>query len=345
MSLIDFRNDGFRRPIWEGMGTKFDTAIPASLALREIGADFKVIKAPTYAAVRNAEGKPTAVPLGKYELMRVPDHTSGVYTPFGRCGKEFEIIQRSELAAKLDAITGRWPLEVIGEIDGGQTVFFLLNAGRIEIHKDPVEMYYLLVDTLDGGTSLKSIFTTLRLRCTNALMTALKTSAVNISMNHRSGVGRNFEFNLNIIGKMVTSQVATISAFEMMAKYKITAEQVTRILDYVYPQPKTPAKAGLVDLIPEGNSDLADIRQQGVAAAAAYDYYVQRSETMQVNVRELFGAFNDETPHLANTSWALYNAFVENADWRKGVGEVDKDALLGHRANEKRMAFAALQQA
>jgi hypothetical protein len=340
--IIQQRLVSARRPVWQGVGTTFSERISAVKALREIGGDSTVIKSQMMAAVRKPDGslKPVAVP-GRYVIFRQPDERAQRYTYYGQCGSRYEIIQRLELATAVDELTSRWPLESIGEIDGGQTILFVLNAGRTAIKGDEITMYYLLVDTLDGGTSAKSLFTPLRMQCMNQLQTAMRSATVSVALEHRTGMNRSFAFTMQMVKKMVDSQEAVMDTFEMMARTKITPEQASRIFDATYRMPKRPAKAELTEIIPEDYTDLADIRQQGVDAIAAFEYYANRATMMRESALELLDVFNTQNPQIANTAWAAYNVAVEQADWRAGSGDVDKDAMFGERANEKRRAFSA----
>jgi hypothetical protein len=49
--------------------------------------------------------------------------------------------------------------------------------------------------------------------------------------------------------------------------------------------------------------------------------------------------FNDEQPEVAETGWAVYNAIVENEDFRDGPESLFKSALWGTRARTKNRAF------
>jgi hypothetical protein len=326
-----------RKPIWQALGTTFVTNITATDALREIDGDFEIIKAQTYASFK---GHPVKLD-GDFELMR---KLGGGYRKFGRCASAYEIVQRKEFASIIDDLTVRWPLETAGQLNDGQTFFCMLNAGQIEIKKDLMTMYFLIVDTADGGTSAKAMFTSLRMHCWNALLTSIKRAVVNMSMNHRRGIHRDLRFTIELAGKMAEAQNVTMQQFEWMANKILTPEQVVRIYSSTYPMPKRPAKMEILDIVPEDNEELADIRAGGLDAAYAYQYYTDTATAMRAAATGLLERFNDEQPTLANTGWAVYNAAVELADWRAGSESAYVDALFGRRAKEKRLAFTSVMR-
>jgi hypothetical protein len=335
--LFDAMSASNRQVGWQTFGQTFTTNINASDALTEIGGDFEIFKAPLYARINN---KPVLLE-GEYQLMR---ELGDGYVSFGRCKSAYNIMQRKDFARILDDLTLRWPLETAGHLNDGQTVFFMLNAGSIEIKGDPVSTYFLVVDTADGGTSAKAMFTGLRLRCWNALVTAMKQSIVNMSMQHRTNIQRDMSFTMDIAGKMEQSQSAMIERFDWMARKVMSPVEVYRVLEYTFPMPRRPAKMDLLEIIPEDNDDLADIRVGGENAAYAYEYGRELATTKRNATELLLERLNDEIPQLANTGWAVYNAAVELADWRPGTDSMYVDALFGQRAAEKKRAFAAVMK-
>lgn len=336
------RLNGNRRPVWEGLGSQFDRQISATQAFAETGLNFTVSKNPMLGAVNYKDKlRPITVP-NRYVLFREPGEYSSSYVYFGECGKEFEIVQREDLAKMIDPLTVRWPIVSVGEVNAGKTVFVVLNAGNMDIaNSDPIQLNYMIVDTIDGGTSAKCLLTPLRIQCTNALLSALKSAVVSVSLNHRNGFGRQINFTMDLAHRMMNAQEELVETLELMARTKITAEDAMRIFEATYKMPSKSAKSELVDIIPESQSDLSDIRQQGLNAIQAFEYYANQAATMRKYAAETLEFFNGDNPRVANTAWAAYNAAVEMADWREGRGDVDKDALFGQRATEKRRAFSA----
>jgi hypothetical protein len=334
--IFDAMTFGNRQPIWQSLGTTFNVNISATDALREIGGDFDIIKAQTYAAV---DGRPIKL-HNKFELMRkMPDES---FVSFGSCHRAYEVMQRREFTNIIDNITVRWPLETAGQLNDGQTFFCMLNAGSFEIRGDPLVMYYMLVDTADGGTSAKSVFTPLRLYCYNALQVAMRKAAVNMPTVHRVGIRRDIESVFVLMEKMVKAQTTTLHYFDLMSRGVFTPEQMVRVFKTAYPDPKRPVKIDMLEIIGEEEVELADIRADGKQAEYTYNYYLEKAAELRDAASILLEKFNDEQPTIANTGYAVYNVVAELADWRQGSGEVEVDSLFGQRSQEKKHAFAAV---
>lgn len=335
--VFDAVMSGNRRPVWQSMGKTFETNITVSDGLREINGDFDIIKAPMKALIDDMHGRRLFNIPDKFCLMRELDIDN--YAVFGQCSSAFQIIQRRDFAAALDDLTQRWPLETMGLLGNGKTLYVVLDAGMMEINKDPIHLYFMLVDTVDGRTAQKCLFTPVRIHCWNALVTGMREAVVNAAVEHRTNLHRDFSLNIGLARKMADSQIKTLAYFDAMANKVITPEQAARIFAAAYPEPKTSAKAGILEFVDEDNEELADIYQEGLDAVSQFEQMVNRTQYMKEAAYALYEQINDEHSNIAGTAYAAYNAVVELADWRTRTESAHADALFGNRANEKKRAF------
>jgi len=121
--------------------------------------------------------------------------------------------------------------------------------------------------------------------------------------------------------------------------------EIEFVLDAAYPLPKKPKKASILDDIDDAEAKLIGVLyDEASAAATLWEYYCTRSQILKDAALELYAKHNDEFPKTAKTSWGLYNAVVESADFRRGSDSIAVSTLFGARAAEKKRTFAALQQ-
>src|SRR5678815_3071880 len=97
------------------------------------------------------------------------------------------------------------------------------------------------------------------------------------------------------------------------------------------PYPTRPKKAQVLDTIKE--SKVADALDPEKIQALEYVSNVHAYQMMRVDVfrqgtLELYDKICDEYPDIAGTSWAIYNAVVECADYRNGGAQESIACLL-----------------
>ena len=330
---------GIREPAWHELGTVLTEPCSAEDGLKLINADFVVQKQPLMVTVQTLFGEQTVPYEGKYAIIREPLVDDPEYRIFGTCGASYEIIQRRDFAKALDKLTAKWPLETIGILGKGESVFFTLDAGSIEIKGEEVHQYFLVSDKVDGKTSTKIIFTPVRVVCQNTLTSGLRQATMTAILEHRMGVNQDFNFRIDLINKMAEAQRHTIEVFEKMANTKLDHDQVAKVFEAAYPYPIMPKKMDLLESIDEDDELLNPLREQGLRAKDSYDYYRQRADGFRDAADELFGRLNDGNSQLANTAWYAWQAVTELADWRNGSDSVPESALFGSRMKEKVRAF------
>lgn len=333
-----------REPAWHGLGTVFQEPTSATDALKAIGADFKFTLEPLVAAVKNEEGKRVA--------LRIPDKRAIVRGPaldkpaeaVGIASPDYEIIQNEQIAAAMDNLTDIWPLETMGVLKRGETLFITLKVGTKALGSSTLEQYFLFTDTKTGKDSAKFLFTPLRVECQNMLSAALSMASVSGTVIHRKGAAEEFAFRTDLMGKLLKTESQVMESFEAMTKAVLTVEQKDLVFSSYWPAPKGRARMDLVDAIAEDDVSLAPLRSLGLTAAEEFERLVNRSRSVGEELNQMYEKFNTEYPDHANTAWAAYNVCVEHADWARGTDNTPYSALFGDRARRKRNAFVAAAQ-
>lgn len=332
-SIFGERFYGTRTPAWHQLGQVFKKALKPSVAVKQVGLDYEVGKYELFAYP--VKGK--KVQSAKMTILRSPTKDDNQWREFGTAGGKYEIVQNTELADILDPLAEVWPLETMGAIDLGKTVFMTLNTGGHDIEGDPVNGYFMLVDVKDGGTATKLVYTPVRVVCKNTLVTGLRQASVSVSVQHITGAKAQLKARVDLIAKAKKAIDETTEVFRQLATTRVKPKQVDEMLELVYKLPRTPEDAALVDY---DKVDLGDVLFQSVQDSMyAYNYYTAQAQKRQGVALELYEKLNDEYPQLAGTAWHAYNAVVESADYRLGGKSPETSTLFGARAREKKRAF------
>mgnify|MGYP001586059004 CR=1 FL=1 len=331
---------GRRAPAWHGLGQTFDAPIGALEGIETAQLDYRVLKVPM--TVGTPKGDMLEVP-GKFILLRegTPDDKQWRY--FGAVGSEYEVVQNTDIGRLLDPLTEKWPVETVGALDLGKTMFITLDAGAGSIKGDKVRKFFLVTDTKDGGTSLRIAYTPVRVVCQNTLSIGLSQATLTVALEHGHGVQDELAFRVHLVHQMQRAMVEVDAAMTAMASVTISREVAGRIIGAAYPYDDVPARVELAEQL-EG-IDLGDYGELMAdslkEAQARHSYFNSRKDVMREEATNLFHRFNDENPKLAMTPWAAYNAVVELEDYRRGGKGAQRSMILGGRAKTKRHAFAA----
>ena len=337
-NLFGDRFVGIRQPAWHGLGKVFESPIPISQAVVEAGMDYEVIKLPLIAKLDDKE-----IDSGKMGIFRTPTADDPAYQYFGSASEDYAILQNREVAEIIEPLTKLWPVETIGALGKGETIFISLDAGETSVRGEPIKQYFLLTDTRDGGTSMKIAFTPVRVVCQNTLVSGLRQSIVSSALTHVSNISKVLTVRVNLLGKMKKAMDATMATFEQLASAAITDDDAKSIFAAAYPMPPRTAKMELLDDYDSatGPELLGELYDEATRAQASWVYFAERAETLQTGVFHNYRRICDEHTSIANTPWAAYNSVVEFADYREGGKSLEVSTLFGARAAEKQRAFKA----
>lgn len=324
-----------RKPAWHTLGTVFEEAPTAVEAVKAIGADFKYTLEPLVAAIKGPDGKRIALQIPDKRAIVREEVNEGGPEVMGIVSPTYEIIQNMQFAEALDSLTPMWPVETLGVLKRGKTVFFTLKTGSKQLGSSNIEKYFLVTDSKTGKQSTRFLYTPVRVECNNMLQAALSTAAVQGTLVHRAGVAEEFQFRTSLLSKLINVEKEVDEAFEAMTKAVLTIEQRDLVIASYWPAPKKNARTEFVDLIDEDDAELRSLRNMGVSASEEFERLINRSAVVKTEVATLWEKFNDEYPDHANTAWAVYNAVAEHADHMRPSENSPYAALFGDRARRK----------
>ena len=336
-NLFGDRFLGHREPAWHGLGKTFNTELSASEAVVKGGLNFNVIKAPMIAYIDGVN-----VLTGKYGIFREPTRDDSEYRYLGVASPSYSILQNIDIARIIDPLTNLWPVETIGALGVGETMFLTLDAGDDEVKGEHIRKFFLITDTKDGGTSLKIAFTPIRVVCQNTLVSGLRESIVSDSIVHSSDTKDILSARVDIMQKMQRAIKETMASFEALASAVIEDDEIKAIFEAAYPNPKKSAKTNLLEEFDEtsGPLELGLIYDKAKYAEKSYNYWIEKAQELRDGAFRNYERICDEHNSIARTPWAAYNSVVEFADFRGSREDAAKSAVFGDRAKEKKRAFA-----
>jgi phage/plasmid-like protein (TIGR03299 family) len=233
---------------------------------------------------------------------RRESHGPGYYTP----------VQNEEAFGFLDSVVGEGQAiyHTAGSLDGGRRVWILAKLpGEIALrHTDVTEKYLLLMNSHDGSTALRMLFTPVRVVCKNTLNLAMSRAASEgIAIRHTASATSRIEEARRALGLARTY-------------YDEFAAEAARLLASPY-------------------SDL----QMTLLAERLFPTNENEVSTRIKNRREqVFNLFEWGKGHaeIRGTAWAALNAVAEFADHNRSVR-----ARPGENRDEKRLASVWLGSA
>lgn len=344
-NLFGERFLGNREPAWHGLGKVFEDPITAVEAVELCGLNYSVVKLPLAGLVQTPFGTQMVEVEDRIMIAREPTPDDDRYQFFGVASPNYGIIQNTDVAKALDVLTSEWPVETVGALGKGETIFFSLKVGGVEIGGEEVEEYFLVTDTKNGGTSMRIAYTPVRVVCQNTLVTGLSQAIISTTLEHHADIEGEFSFRVGLIDQMNKARLTVSQLFGTLAKVQLTVEDLSEIMAAAYPYPRKPAKVNLLeeDFNDKDITALGNLYLEAGEAVQQWEAICNKMNEFRTAATGLFSKINDEHPGVANTPWAAYNAVVELADYRRGKNDesIQASALFGIRAQEKVRAFKA----
>jgi len=310
-----------REPAWHRLGKVFESPIPPSQAVTEGDLDVVPVVEPLYLQGPNGPIDSGLIVTGRWE--------DGQFVVYGSPAKQFEVVELSKVLPELDRLAETFPLSSAGTLRKGSEIFFTFGVpDTTEIAGEAYKEYYVYRHSYAPGTANLVMYTPVRVVCNNTLITGERDASFKLSVGH---TGRTEERTTAaiVIARAVRQADAIKSRLEALAKRQISRDTAVDILKKVYaPYAPAPVPASVSDLVSE---DMVNLFNNPARAAYA--------DRLVETTLAAYDRFNDEHPTVAGTAYALYQAAVEAADWRRGRASMVESAVVGARADEKVRAW------
>ena len=335
-----------REPAWHNVGEVFDAAekLTATEAAKRARVDFPIEKWPLQ-AIDPVTGKDLAT--NQYAVVRGPMDNESEHQILGTVGEKWTPIQALDIAAKLDPLSQKYPVETVGALGKGERIFFSLDAGESQIAQEDHHLYYLVTDHRDGSGALQIAFTPVRVVCQNTLVYGLARSAIKGSLPHTRTIDADSTWYMNLLAQMNEAKDKVTDAMNFLAEVgPVSKVETDRIINAAYKASK-PNRLKMSDTVSKDNINpkawsklLNDRKDEQIL----YQNNITRTERFREAANERLDVFNQDFPRLANTPWAAWQAVCETEDYRKGHADALGSAVFGDRAQAKVRAYTKAQE-
>ena len=288
---------------WHGLGTPVSTEVTASDAIKLAGLSWRVDLQPVFAGAGFVQ-----TPIsGVKATVRDSDHRA-----LGVVGDRYMPVQNEDAFAFFDSVVGEGQAiyHTAGSLDGGRRVWVLAKLpGEVRVSQDDVtEKYLLLMNSHDGSTALRMLFTPVRVVCQNTLNLALhRGTAEGISIRHTASATTRIDEARRALGLA-------------HSYYEEFAAEAARLMATPYTDTQM---NGLVErLFPMERDELST-----------------RTQKHRQKVLELF-EYGRGHEQIRGTAWAALNAVAEFADHYRSTR-----VRPGDRRDEKRLSSVWLGSA
>jgi phage/plasmid-like protein (TIGR03299 family) len=334
---------GRRDVAWHKIGTVIpeDEVLTVTAAFIKGGLNYGFDRVPLEVLY---EGK--SIPTDKYAIVRQRTHDSAPEV-VSVVSNSYDFLTNMEIAAKLDPLAEQWQVETVGALQGGMTVFAMLNAGDQKVCGEDCKNGFLVSDNRDGSTSMTISFVTTRVVCANTLAIALNSASLTQSITHNKTIGEEVDFWLSLMPEMEKIKQQTTETLESFGERKLTKIEARDIFQIAFPVPAMPKKLRMMATLAEHNPTIGS----GLAAHRdksknQYLINVARMQAMQEAAAQNFIKIGKEYPKIKNTGWAALNAVTEIVDHGGSLNATAaaEAALFGTKASMKTRTFRALEE-
>jgi phage/plasmid-like protein (TIGR03299 family) len=240
---------------WHTLGTVLEDAPNTEKAIVVSGMNFTVAKAPISAAVmfitrEKANELTSTVIKNTREISKsefISEYSLGVAIPnrmatyrtdtnevFGIVSDDYVITQNIEAFNFFDSVVGEGGAiyETGGCLGKGETVFLTAKLKDcIEVGDDKIDQYLLFTTSHDGSSSIRVMYTPVRVVCNNTLQMALEgQSKHHILIKHSSKAKDKLEAAAELMALTGELSQKFGKVFTTMSQFKMTDEQLQ---DYI----------------------------------------------------------------------------------------------------------------
>lgn len=323
-SLFGERFLNHRKPAWHRLGLVLEEPISALQAFRKMGA-YEVNLVDLY----TPDDVNVEVPY--QAIVRSPTADDPHSRMFGIVGEDYVLIRPKEFCRIWDEHVGE-PIETIGALQDGQTLFISTKLPSFDVGGDQVDNYLVATSPMTGGEAAEAQVTPVRPVCQNTLILSARMATETYRIVHVEGALERLASWLSEIQTHALDRAEVIKeVFALLAAHRVSRYQEGKVLEKSYPLPTPPHLNAPEEVI--------KVRQE------RFEYICQGQKLRRTAAKELFHGQGQGSDHPAadGTAWGLYNAVVELEDYRRGRGpeSISELALYGTRAKTKALAFEA----
>lgn len=232
--------------------------------------------------------------------------------PLGVVKSKYTIVQNNDAFNFFDNAIGKnsaiW--QTAGFWGNGERIFVSVKLPQnILVKGDPVENYLVFVNSHDGSSGVRILFTPIRVICQNTLTAALRTSTNSISIRHTESVHKNIGLAHEVLGITKKKIEATEYAYKILSDIKVTDDDVVK---YICENNLTDTE--LNNLLNTGHTYKELLYRNGLAVSDS-GISIRRLNT----IVDTFDYYQNGIgqKEIAGTAWGAFNAisgYYSNVD-------------------------------
>lgn len=263
----------------------------------------------------------------KYSVVRHPIYKKGEteYKWLGEVGSRYSLIQNIEFTEMFDEISEKWPVETVGFLGNGETLFFALDGGDMYVKDDLIHNYFVLYDDKIGKRLTGIMFTPVRVVCQNTLSLGISQANHKLQVKHYNGNKEKVQAIADVVSTMQKSAEEINQLFNNMVNTPFSIEQFkTLVYEKLIPQKK---------------------EENALDMFLSFDKKGMENYAAGKELERLFGQYVEI---LGDNKYSAYQAATEYYDWykpTKGNGDNWKiNTLFGDRSDQKELAFSEIMK-
>lgn len=222
----------YRRPYFDGIGNKITGKVSYEDALRLGNIDYAVEKREITTVAANGG------------TLKIPDKYATVRTDteavLGVVGKDYTVIQNRESFSFVeDMLASGVGVEAAGNYGpNGDKCFMLAKGEAMDILGDEVSNHIFISNSFDGGSSIRAMFTPVRLVCENGLVIIdEKRAAVRFTIGHYRNAQERLRKVKELMIKNYEYMLLVKQYAEYLASIQYTADEFNELCERLFPAP------------------------------------------------------------------------------------------------------------
>lgn len=308
-----------RQPAWHGLGLVIQEPMNATGATLKLG-----IPTITTESLQTTAG--VSIPGYKAIIGKEEGKDPVV---FSVVTNEYQEISHADFAGAWDRATNKAPVETIGLLGRGETLFISTKMPNFDVKGDECNNYLLAYNPLTGKDASTARITPVRVVCQNTMNQSVTNFTQQFKVIHTSDAAKDIEQWLQKVWSLSVAKAEAVKeAFDILAGFRISDNEFKDLLrSDVYIDPIRPESDG------EGFLD----------KLASWEKQRKRIEEHREEVFDLYDgkAIGSDTEAFKGTAWGAWNSVVEYEDYGKSRRQASS-ALYGAGSDRKNAAFAEL---
>jgi phage/plasmid-like protein (TIGR03299 family) len=306
------------KPAWHGLGQIVENAMTAAEAIELAGLDYQVIKHPNSVVLqkrmRTDEGYTT---LPDSDIILNPDSYSTVRMDtkqvLGTVGNRYTVVQNIEAFDFFTEFAGETAamFETAGALGKGEQIFISCKLPNTMVigKNDEVEEYLLLVNSHNGNTPLRVLFTPVRVVCNNTLNQALHGYRMKVVIRHTNNIHDRLKEAHKLLGIHKISMDNRSEIFNLLYNTPVTDKLIQ---NYINEAVLSSAELKLVAMNRDNVMGVEEISTKKKNNIVHLEKYMYNG----IGQKEILG-----------TAWGIYNGFTGYYQNAKKYSDREKKLL------------------